>query len=61
MFNPLGFLSNFIKSSNQRELGKISKIVKKVNDLEESIKNLENLDFPKKLQDFKLRRQLANH
>ena len=53
MFNPLGFLSNFIKSSNQRELDKISKIVNKINDLEKNIKNLQDLDFPKKTLDLK--------
>ena len=53
MFNPLGFLSNFIKSSNQRELDKISKIVKKVNDFEESVRNLQNLDFPRKTLELK--------
>ena len=36
MLNPLSFISKFIKSSNQRELDKINKIVKKINDLEEN-------------------------
>ncbi len=53
MFNPLGFLSNFIKSSNQRELDKISKIVIKINDFEESVRNLQDLDFPKKTLELK--------
>ena len=35
MFNPLGFISKFIKSTNQRELDRISKIVRKINTLEE--------------------------
>ncbi len=53
MFNPINFISKFIKSSNQRELDRIQKIVKKVNSLEEDIKKLENLDFPKKTLEFK--------
>ena len=38
MLNPLNFISKFIKSSNQRELDKIAKIVKKINSLEEATK-----------------------
>ena len=48
MLNPLSFISKFIKSSNQRELDKINKIVRKINDLEENIKILKDADFPKK-------------
>ena len=48
MINPLSYISKFIKSTNQRELDRISKIVFKINSLEESVKNLENSDFPKK-------------
>ena len=33
MLNPLNFLSKFIKSSNQKELDRIAKIVEKVNSL----------------------------
>ena len=53
MLNPLSFISKFIKSSNQRELDKINKIVKKINDLEKSTKSLKNSDFPKKTIEFK--------
>ncbi len=53
MSNPLGFISKFFKSSNQRELDKISKIVAKINNLEESTKNLQDTDFPKKTLEFK--------
>ena len=53
MLNPLSFLTKLIKSSNQRELDKISKIVKKVNSLEETIINLQSTDFPKKTIEFK--------
>ena len=39
MLNPLSFISKFIKSSNQKELDRISEIVKKINDLEKDIKS----------------------
>jgi len=48
MLNPLNFLSKLIKSSNQKELDRIAKIVKKVNSFEEKIKRLSNEDFPKR-------------
>ena len=48
MLNPLKFISKFIKSSNQKELDRIDKIVTKINSLEENIQNLEDTDFPKK-------------
>ena len=38
MLNPLNFLSKFIKSSNQKELDQIAKIVEKVNAYEVIIK-----------------------
>jgi preprotein translocase subunit SecA len=53
MFNPLGFISKFIKSGNQKELDRIGKIVSKINILEEKFIKLTNEDFPKKTQDFK--------
>jgi preprotein translocase subunit SecA len=53
MFNPINFISKFIKSSNQRELDKISKIVQKINSLEENIKKLDDLDFPIKTKEYK--------
>ncbi len=53
MFNPLNLISKFIKSSNQKELGRISNIVTKINSLEDEFKNLEDLDFPKKTSTFK--------
>ncbi len=53
MLNPLNFLSKILKSSNQKELDRINKIVKKVNDFEENIKNLRDTDFPKKTLEFK--------
>ena len=55
MLNPLGFISKFIKSSNQRELDRIKKIVTKINDLEEDFKKLNDSDFPNKTSEFKRR------
>jgi preprotein translocase subunit SecA len=40
MFNPLGFISKFIKSGNQKELDRIAKIVENINSLEENFKIL---------------------
>ena len=37
MLNPLNFISKFIKSSNQKELDRIGKIVNQINLLEENI------------------------
>ena len=53
MLNPLNLFSKFIKSSNQRELDKIEKIVQKINSLEESTKKLVDSDFPKKTLELK--------
>ncbi|WP_435149142.1 preprotein translocase subunit SecA [Candidatus Pelagibacter bacterium nBUS_32] len=52
MLNPLNFLSKFIKSSNQKELERIEKIVAKINLLEDSFKNLDDSDFPKKTYEY---------
>ena len=48
MLNPLNFLTKFIKSSNQKELDRIAKIVAKVNFFEDKIKNISDEDFPVK-------------
>ena len=53
MFNPLGFISKIIKSSNQKELDRMGKIVDKINLLEENIKILKDEDFPKKTIELK--------
>ena len=52
MLNPLNIFSKIIKSSNQRELDRINKIVKNINDLEKSIINLDEKEFPKKTNEF---------
>ena len=48
MLNPLNFINKLIKSKNQKELDRITKIVSKINSLEEDIKKLKDTDFPKK-------------
>ena len=53
MLNPLKFISKFIRSSNQKELDRISKIVKKINAFEEKLRVLKDNDFPKKTLEFK--------
>ena len=53
MINPLSFISKFIKSNNQKELDRISKIVFKINNLEENFKSLKDTEFPQKTQEFK--------
>ncbi len=53
MLNPLGFISKFIKSSNQRELDRFAKIVSKINSFDDAFKRLEDSDFPKKTEEFK--------
>jgi len=53
MFNLLNLISKFIKSSNQKELDRIEKIVTEINSLEDDFKNLNDLDFPQKTNEFK--------
>ena len=53
MFNPLNLITKFIKSSNQKELDKIGKIVDKINSHDENFKNLSDADFTKKTEEFK--------
>ena len=48
MFNPLNLITKFVKSSNQKELDRIGKIVEKINLLEEKFINLNDSDFPKR-------------
>ena len=53
MLNPLNFLSKLIKSSNQKELDRIAKIVELVNSFEDLVKVLPDEDFPKKTAELK--------
>ena len=57
MLNPLNFLSKFIKSSNQKELDRITKIVEKVNTFEDKIKKFSDEDFP--IKTLELKNQIA--
>ncbi len=58
MLNPLNFITKLIKSKNQKELDRITKIVSKINSLEEDIKKLKDTDFPKKT--LGLKKQIKN-
>ena len=53
MLNPLNFISKIFKSSNQKELEKLQKIVKKVNNYEEEVAKIEDSEFPKKTEELK--------
>ena len=53
MINPITFLSKIFKSTNQKELERISKIVKKINSLEENFKKLKDDEFPIKTKELK--------
>ena len=53
MLNPFNFLSKFIKSSNQKELDRIVKIVEKVNSFEDMVKKFSDEEFPKKTLELK--------
>ena len=53
MLNPLNFISKLIKSSNQKELDKIQKVVGIINDFEGQISSLKDEDFPRKTQELK--------
>ena len=48
MFNPLNLISKIIKGSNQKELDRIQKIVKNINLLEKDIEKLDEVEFSKK-------------
>ncbi len=58
MLNPFSFISKFIRSDNQKQLDRINEIVNKVNQIEESIKNLKDEDFPKRT--LMLKEQIKN-
>ena len=53
MLNPLNFISKIFKSSNQKELEKLQKIVKQVNNYEEQVAKIEDSEFPKKTEELK--------
>ena len=53
MKNPFSLFSKIFKSSNQKELDKLSKFVEEINKLEDKISKLDDGDFPKKTQELK--------
>ena len=53
MLNPLNFITKLIKSSNQKELDKLQKLVELINSKENQLTKLQNEDFPKKTQELK--------
>ena len=48
MLNPLNFIRKFIKSTNEKELIRLNKVLDQVNSHEEKAINLKDEDFPKK-------------
>ena len=55
MLNPLNFIFKFFTSINQKELDKLQKIVKQVNDKEDQTVKLKDSEFPKKTEELKNR------
>ena len=53
MLNPLNFISKFIKSSNQKELDRLKKIVEQVNAYEDFTVKLKDSEFTKKTEELK--------
>ena len=53
MLNPLNLISKIFKSSNEKELGKLAKLVDKINTLENQSSKLEDGEFPKKTEELK--------
>ena len=53
MLNPLNFISKIFKSSNQKELDKLTKIVTKINIFENKISNFSEKDFLNKTSELK--------
>ena len=53
MLNPLKIISNIIKSSNQKNLDNLKSVVKKVNELENTLSELKDDEFPKKTETLK--------
>ena len=53
MLNPLNLISKIFKSSNQKKLDNLAKVVTRINDLEENITHLKDSEFPKKTIELK--------
>ena len=52
MLNISGIIGKFIKNSSQRDIDKLSSIVKQINALESKIKEIPDEKFPTKTQEF---------
>jgi preprotein translocase subunit SecA len=61
MLNPLKFISKFIKSSNQKELDSLKKIMEKVNAHEEIVAKLKDSEFPQKTKELKNKIKLGSN
>ena len=55
MINPLKFVSNIFKSTNQRELDRLKKITENINSLEKEVDKLDDTEFPIKTNELKER------
>ena len=55
MLNPLNFITKLIKTSNQKELDKLKKTVELVNSKENEIAKFQDIDFPKKTEELKIK------
>ena len=53
MINPINLITGIFKSSNQKELDRIDRILKKINLIEENFKKLSDNEFPVKTEEFK--------
>jgi len=53
MLNISGIIGKFIKNSSQREIDKLKKIIKQINDWETKVKQIPDKDFPSKTIEFK--------
>ena len=51
MLNPLNLISKIFKSSNEKQLCKLAKLVDKINTLENQSSKLEDGEFPKKTEE----------
>ena len=60
MLNPLNFISKFIKSSNQKELDRLKKIVEQVNAYEDFTVKLKDSEFPKKTEELRNKIKLGS-
>ncbi len=61
MLNPLNLISKIFKSSNQKELEKLNKFVKKINELENITSKIEDGYFPQKTLELKEKLKNGNN